>query len=93
MLALISSILYQISLVERAMDWELRKLLFGLDQSHPGATLISLSYMWLWPCFKLSPLKYKPKSVSFRQPICRMGCIFLSYVLHKVKTICDCALK
>lgn len=75
------------------MDWELRKLLFGLDQSQTGATLRSLSYMWLWPCFKLSPLKYKPKHVSFNHPTCGMGCIFLSCVLHKVKTVCDLALQ
>lgn len=57
MLAIISVILFQISLVERTTDWEL-KLLFGLDQSHLGATLaFSLSYTGLWPCFKLLPLK------------------------------------
>lgn len=59
MLAVISIILFQISLVERTRNWEL-KLLWGLDQSHFGTTLVSLFYVGLWPCFNLLPLKYKP---------------------------------
>lgn len=41
MLAIVSIFLFQISLVKRAIDWDLRKLLFRVDQSHPGTTVTS----------------------------------------------------
>lgn len=61
MLLIISIFAFPISLIEKATVLEPRKLIFGPDQSHPGTTLTSPSYMWLWPCFKLLPLKANPK--------------------------------
>ena len=49
-------------------DWQFKKLVLGLNLSHPGMAPTSPSYMGLRPCFKFSPLQCKPKICHFIIP-------------------------
>lgn len=87
-------LLFLLSLVARAMDWELRTLFESPTQPHPGTTLATPCDLWLQPCFKLALLEWKPKvCVWSHHPIYRMSYKFLLCVLCKVETECDLAFK